>query len=128
MDSVRQFVSEAVDRSLALTDGTAVIDAGSGRYVQWLASAERIYSVEAGVPTPRTSRSLRQRLRGQQPDPLLVDTQIAALVGAGFTAGRSNYELRDAVYVRDQAVEVVVSVLRDAFAIGDAATLSVEIF
>ncbi|WP_280261453.1 hypothetical protein [Nocardia wallacei] len=142
MQSLTERVRDAVDRSVARGEGTAVLDTGSG-VVQWLASADGVFHIEVVDPARHRHRTLWQRLR-RHPEPDIPDfdeRHLAALAGLGFTKARQDenghtpYELRpyvlradDAGLDRDHVVHVVVTVLHDILEVRDGSALSIEIF
>ncbi|MBB5914056.1 hypothetical protein BJY24_002923 [Nocardia transvalensis] len=132
MGSLQDFVGDAVDRSVALGDGTAVIDAGSG-IVQWLSSAQGVFDIEVVLPNRESHRSWRQRLRGRmrtEPESALTERQLAVIGSAGFVDSGAGYVLRadEAGLDRDHVVHVVVTMLHDVLEAQDDSNLSVEIF
>ncbi|RDI46741.1 hypothetical protein DFR68_110147 [Nocardia mexicana] len=135
-------VRDAVDRSVAVGEGTAVVDAGSG-IVQWLAAAEGVFHIEVVAPARHRHRTLRQRLRGRpEPDiPDFDERQLATLTDLGFRkarqdeVGRAPTQLRphilradDAGLDREHVVHVIVTVLHDIMEVRDASDISIEIF
>ncbi|MBF6176131.1 hypothetical protein [Nocardia blacklockiae] len=130
MSSLPEFVRDAVRRSVATGDGTAVIDTGSG-VVQWLSAAGSVFHIEVAYPDHQRRRSLWQRLRGgSTPAAGFTERQLASLGTLGFAELDSAYVLRaDGTGLdHDHVVHVVVTVLRDVLRAPDVATMSAEVF
>ena len=134
MSGLRERIQEAITRSVADDDRTAVVDSGSG-VVQWLAAPEGVFHIEVIHPDgPDAGRSLWQRLRRPAADASFDERQVAALTGSGFVRERPGYVLRPEytgvgrVWSTEQAVHAVVTVLRDVFGVRDDAQLDIEIF
>ncbi|MFJ1459345.1 hypothetical protein [Nocardia wallacei] len=129
MSSLPDFVRDAVHRSVATGDGTAVIDTGCG-LVQWLSSAGNVFHIEVAYPERPHRRSLWQRLRGGPSPAGFTERQLASLGNLGFAELDSAYVLRadDAGLDRDHVVHVVVTVLHDVLEAREVSDMSVEVF